>query len=120
MSKSNQNATSGEISAIRNILMGEHINASSARFKEMNDKITDVEQRLHQQMEQLADQQAKALQQLRKEVGEKLQELEDTLQQKSSTLHTKIEDTSKSDLTKISTLLQELSQKLVQPEEILK
>jgi len=112
MADKSNTAPFGEISTIRDILMGEQMNEYNSRFQEMETRLAAAQEELEAKVNALHKQQEEALRQLREEVFQKLEQLSHQLSDKSQTLEEKIEATASSDRTRLGAMLKELGQQL--------
>ena len=112
MAQQSNNNPLGEISTIRDILMGEQMNEYNSRFKEVEAQMVKMQQETKAFIKDIEDRQINALEQLRSDVFKRLDELEELLSQKSEELDEKIDDTTSSDRSRLGELLQELGQQL--------
>lgn len=112
MAQQSNNNPLGEISTIRDILMGEQMNEYNSRFKEMEAQMMKMQKDTKAFIKEMEDRQINALEQLRSDVFKRLDELEELLSQKSEELDEKIDDTTSSDRSRLGELLQELGQQL--------
>ena len=112
MAQQSNNNPLGEISTIRDILMGEQMNEYNSRFKEMEVQMMKMQKDNKAFIKEMEDRQINALEQLRSDVFKRLDELEELLSQKSEELDEKIDDTTSSDRSRLGELLQELGQQL--------
>lgn len=107
-------STLGEISTIRDILMGEYIQEYEKRFEELQ---KDMEQKFLDLQESLSSMEARSAaqhQQLQQTFAEQLQALGNTLGLKLGQLDEKVETMSREDKHNLGVLLQNLAAHLVQ------
>ena len=121
---STNGASLGEISTIRDILMGEHINDFESKFKSLQKKLSDVEAKLNQKIKDLAAD-AKAqrkdlsketsshLSQLEDRTDSRLNQLEKSLSDGLADLQQMLEDSSMNDKERIGQLLMEAGKNLL-------
>ncbi len=103
----------GDISMIRDILMGQHINDIDQRFAEIADRMAALEKDLRSSIQMLDDRTEAHFAKHTNEFNEKLEKLRHHLDNQVDMLKNKIENTSKTDKATLSKLLVEMSQKIV-------
>lgn len=103
----------GDISMIRDILMGQQINDFDQRFTEIADRIAALEKDLRSSIQMLDDRTETHFVKHTNEFNEKLEKLRHHLDNQVDMLKNKIENTSKTDKASLSKLLVEMSQKIM-------
>jgi exonuclease VII large subunit len=109
--------TFGEINTIRDILMGEQMVAYDTQFKQLNQSLDALEQRLGKRIDDWIARQESAQVALEQRMNERLQALEKQLSQQSAELGNKIETVSSSDRARLGNMLSELGQQISQLSE---
>lgn len=102
----------GEISTIRDILMGEQMDQYNTRFQELSAKLDAAEERINQQFETIEAQHKADLQELRQQMEGKLNVLSTQLQDKSEALQLEINSVSEHERKRLGQMLSELSQQI--------
>ena len=102
----------GEISAIRDILMGEQMVQYNDRFDQLESRVNAMEKDFNQKLDELEKRQAAALQAFREETANRLASLEQQLNTRANTLEEKINTVSESDRVKLGQMLRDLGQQL--------
>lgn len=108
--KQKQQMGLNEITAIRDILMGQQMAEYSDKFEAIEKRLDLLAQKL-EETDKKHDAQGKDM---KLSLEAWLQKLEELLESKSSELHHKINQISKSDKEKVGKLLADVAQKLVQ------
>ncbi len=110
---SNQKQTGlGEVSAIRDILMGEQMAEYDQRFQQAEIRADAMEQAFIQKLAELEKRQADALQAFREETEKRLARLEQQLAARAGELEDKIRTVSDTDRVKLGQMLSELGRQL--------
>lgn len=104
--------TFGEINTIRDILMGEQMTEYDTQFKQLNEALNALEQRLSERIDDWVARQETAQNELERRMNERLQALESQLQQQGTALGEKIETVSSSDRVRLGNMLSELGQQI--------
>lgn len=102
----------GEISTIRDILMGEQMVEYNARFDTLQKQLSEAEARLNQRIDNWIANQSEALQDLRAESEQRLQALEAQLEAKAGQLDQKIQAVSAADQVRLGDMLSDLGKQL--------
>jgi Skp family chaperone for outer membrane proteins len=118
MSKKNNDAENGmmglgEISTIRNILMGEQINETDSRFKDVEKKINKLEEMLLAKIAELQEATQSAHQSLSKETNQQLASLENHVNKGLADLDKKFEKVNAKDRKELGKLFGDVSRKLL-------
>jgi Skp family chaperone for outer membrane proteins len=103
----------GDISMIRDILMGQQINDYETRFAEVSGRINQLEQDLRNTIHLLDEKTEANLARLTQEMNDRMEKLRQHLDSQINILNNKIQDTSAKDRAKMAGLLVEISKKLV-------
>lgn len=114
----------GEISTIREILMGGHINQYEAEFNQIKQRIADehedttqrleaLEQRVHTQFEALETQMNDRFSALESQMKDRFERLEAHLAAEVAQLHERISHVSKTDKADLGRMLAEVSNRLI-------
>lgn len=103
----------GDISMIRDILMGQQMNDYDARFNEVNKRIQQLEQDLRQTIKSLEDRTHQRIQQLTDETNDRFARLQQNLDDNTKMLEDRIARTSKADKAIIGAMLIEIGKQLV-------
>ena len=120
----NNGAPLGEISTIRDILMGEHINQFEAKFASLQQKLSETEAKLNQKIKDLAADAKAQRKELAKETSNQIAHLEDQSNNRFSSLEKSLtdgladlqqmmEDASLNDKERIGQLLMEAGKNLL-------
>ena len=115
MAKEKQNNTGAlnEISAIRNILMGQQITEYDSRFDLLESKIADLGEQLHAKIEEMDARYQDRLKQLETAVNQRFEELEKRMSKKTEALDVQIQQETKSSKEELSAILEEMSRKVL-------
>jgi ElaB/YqjD/DUF883 family membrane-anchored ribosome-binding protein len=103
----------GDISMIRDILMGQQINDYETRFAEVSNRINQLEQDLRNSIHSLDEKTESNLARLTQDMNDRMEKLRQHLDSQINILNNKIQDTSAKDRAKMAGLLVEMSKKLV-------
>ena len=103
----------GELSTIRNILMGQQMNEYDSRFAEVEKLIVDSEEKSNQKLNALAEKTAQQMDALKAEMSERFDKLESLLMDNVSKLNQKMEATSRDDKHELGKFLSEVGKKLM-------
>ena len=103
----------GDISMIRDILMGQQINDYDKRFSEVNQRILQLEQDLRQTIKSLEDRSHQRMQQMTDENNERFARLQKNLDDNTVMLEDRIARTSKTDKALIGAMLIEIGKQLI-------
>jgi uncharacterized protein YukE len=103
----------GELSTIRNILMGQQMNEYDERFGELEKLVSDAEDRINQKINALEEASNKKLSDLQAEMTQKLEKLENALMENVSSINQKMEATSREDKHQLGAFLSEIGKKLM-------
>ena len=106
------NVPLGEISTIRDILMGEQMHEYESRFKHLEEEFNTYKAEMATQMQQMQEAHEKQLNSLKELFLERLSSLEQSLNEKSTSLDEKIDAQTTSDRNRLGDLLKELGQQL--------
>lgn len=102
----------GELTTIRDILMGEQMVEYDARFRQMEENIKALENQMKEALADLERRQSDALEKLRGEAMARLDALEKLLEGRAGALEEKIDAVSASDRVHMGRLLQEMGRQL--------
>jgi uncharacterized protein YicC (UPF0701 family) len=102
----------GEISTIRDILMGEQIHEYDSRFKKLEEEFNNYKAAMTARVQQMQETHEQQLNQLQELFQERLNTLEQSLNERSAGLEEKINAQTASDRNRLGALLQELGQQL--------
>ncbi len=103
----------GDISMIRDILMGQQMNDYDSRFGEVNKRIQQLELDLRQTIKSLEDRTHQRMQQMTEENNERFARLQQNLDDNTKMLEDRIARTSKADKAIIGAMLIEIGKQLV-------
>ena len=103
----------GDISMIRDILMGQQINDYESRFADVSNRINQLEADLRNSIQSLDEKTEANLARLTQDMNDRLEKLRQHMDSQINILNNKIQDTSAKDRAKIAGLLVEVSKKLV-------
>ena len=104
----------GEISTIRDILMGSQMNEYDHRFSTLEAKIAEVTEMLEAQIDAASNKAASDTMALEKSVNDQLISLENAIGKKLDQLDSKLLQTSKKDKAKIGKMLADMGRKLME------
>lgn len=104
----------GDISMIRDILMGQQINEFDKKFNELDSSLNTIENALNEKIRLLKQQNEQRFDALEKEVHERFDLLEKLVRENTQMLMETIKQSSKNDKHSIGKLFSEMSQKLMQ------
>ena len=119
-------ATLGEISTIRDILMGQHINDFESKFEALQLQLEKVETKLNEKIKELSTATRSANKEIGKETAARLAsmqneteariaQVESSLRDGLADLHQSMEDSSLNDKERIGRLLMEAGNALLKP-----
>lgn len=109
------NVPLGEISTIRDILMGEQMHEYESRFKNLEEEFNTYKTETAIKIQEMQETHEKQLAQLKALFLERLNSIEQSLNEKSTGLEEKIDAQTATDRNRLGTLLQELGQQLSTP-----
>jgi len=114
MSKKESNGINfGEISTIRNILMGQQMNDYDNRFVELKDYLEKVETSLNSRLKEIEQQQVARNEEMQKVFTTKLDRLEDLLLQNISDAKTSALEKTAQERIDLGQLFEEMSDRLL-------
>ncbi|MCB0570113.1 MAG: hypothetical protein KDC66_10135 [Phaeodactylibacter sp.] len=102
----------GEISAIRDILMGEQMQDYEHRFQQLLDRAAAMEQAFNKQLNELEKRRTEALQAFQEATEKRLASLEQQLAHRTGELEERIRAVSDADRVNLGKMLRELGQQL--------
>lgn len=105
-------STLGELTTIRDILMGEQMVEYDARFHQLDLKIQELEKHIKNALDGLEKRQSDALEKLREEAMARLDALTEQLEGRAGALEHKIDTVSTSDRVRLGRMLRELGQQI--------
>jgi predicted nuclease with TOPRIM domain len=103
----------GEISTIRNILMGQQMSEYNTRFDDAQEKRQILENALNEKIADLEKRTDERFQALHKEMSERFDKLEQLLLSNVNELHQKIEKITDEDRKEMSDIFAAMSQRLL-------
>jgi predicted nucleic acid-binding Zn-ribbon protein len=103
----------GEISTIRNILMGQQMNQYEQQFNEMSQRIEQMEARMQEQINQMNQQWTELSEQTGADTNSRFDRLEKILEDGLAKLQARMDKMSKDDKARIGKLLGKVSQQLI-------
>lgn len=107
----------GDISIIKDILIGHEVELIDNRFAELESKFDDAGSEHRQNLATLKKQTSERLNALDKHLSDKLVEMEKSMSQQMKDLEKQILNVSKSDKQSLATMLQQLSSNLIKGEK---
>jgi len=107
------NGMLGEISTIRNILMGEQMSQYETRFQEMQSALEEAQNKLKEDLKSTSSGTDIRLTQLEKDVNNRFDKLEKMLADGLAQMNEKIAAISQSDKQNLGKMLAEMSDKLM-------
>jgi hypothetical protein len=113
MAKEEKPAGIGEISMIRDILMGQHINEFQKNFDAADEKTNQLNQLMDEKFKVLEGELRSHMGDMENNMNARLDSLESMLKDNVADLEWKISDTSKNDKDMIGQMLQEMGKKLI-------
>jgi exonuclease VII large subunit len=114
MEANNKTGGLGDISMIRDILMGQHLSEIESRFAETNGRIQQLEQDLRKSMQEQEDRSNQRFSKLTEEMNERFARMQKNLDDNTKMLDEKINRTSKTDKAIIGAMLIEIGKQLVE------
>lgn len=109
----NLGTAAGDISAIRNILMGNHIAEYSSKFKEISETFSVNDKDKDERFQKLEAEINNRLDTMEKEMNERFEKLEALVAQNVERLHERVNAVSTTDKADLGRLLAEVSNRLV-------
>lgn len=106
-------STLGEISTIRDILMGEQIQEYNKQFNELHKEMHEMFAKLQESLKQAELQRIDSQNKIQQSFTEQIQQLSNVLGAKVNELNHKVETMSREDKHKLGQLLQDLGAQLV-------
>ena len=103
----------GEISTIRDILMGRQMEEYERRFREMEAKMTAMMEDLETQIDRGNNQDLDQNNRLEKSLTDHLNQLDEAIGKRLEALEQALRDTSRADQARIGQLLSDMGQKLI-------
>lgn len=113
MAKEEKTLGLGEISTIRDILMGQQINEFQKKFDEVNDKNVALEKMFEQKVQTLEKDMKSKMDELEKGMSARFDKLEALLKDNVNNLESKLSSSSKNDKELLGQMLQEVGNKLL-------
>ncbi len=113
MDSNTKTAGLGDISMIRDILMGQHISEFESRLAEVNGRIQQLEQDLRKSMQEQEDRSNQRFSKLTEEMNERFSRLQKTMDDGNKMLDDKINRTSKADKAIIGAMLVQIGKELI-------
>lgn len=104
----------GEISTIRNILMGQEMSEYDRRFKELEDRIAAMNEALETQIDHAQNEANSQSNTLEKNLNSQINSLDKALSKRLEQLETKMLQTSQKDKNKIGKMLLDMGKKLME------
>lgn len=104
----------GEISTIRNILMGQQMSEYDRRFKALEDRLLEMMETLEVQINNHHDQAVDRNNQLNKSLTDQINSLDRAIGKRLEALENKLQQTSTKDKAKIGKLLADMGKKLME------
>lgn len=106
-------ATLGEISTIRNILMGGHMQQYASQFNEIDSRFNKNEEDKNQRFQALEEEMNRRFDALNKEMNDRFDKLEALLTDNVQRLNERVEAVSTTDKADLGRLLAEVSNRLI-------
>lgn len=103
----------GEISTIRNILMGQQMDEYDSRFDDLKKHLSNVEKTINEKLAAIEKQQAAQMKKNKKELEDKLERLEDLLLTNIHDINTRLDAVTTEERRDIGRLLGEMSERLL-------
>ena len=103
----------GEISTIRNILMGQQMDEYDSRFDDLKKHLSNVEKTINEKLVAIEKQQAAQMKKNKKELEDKLERLEDLLLTNIHDINTRLDAVTTEERRDIGRLLGEMSERLL-------
>ncbi len=104
----------GELSTIRNILMGQQMNEYESQFHQIDQQMATMKADFSRDLAALGTQTDDRFQRLEKDMNDRFDRLEKLLADHVARLDKKSQDTSRNDKNKIGKLLADISKKLIE------
>lgn len=108
-----QNLNLGEIGMIRNILMGEQINDFEQKFKQMQDRIHELEEKLNSKINALNEATQQSFDKAKAERSNKFAEIEKQIIDNVEKLNNRVNKVSKDDKARLGKMLEKVSKQLI-------
>jgi len=112
-SDSNQGQQAGEISIIRDILMGRQISEYETRFNQLDERLNQLEEIFHQRIDHLNVTISEREEQSTRDFSDRMDRLENLIASSIEDLNSKIDKVTNEDKKKLGKMMAELSQKLI-------
>ncbi len=112
-SDSNQSHQSGEISIIRDILMGSQISEYEERFNQLDQRLNQLEEIFHQRLDHINITINEQSEQSTNDFSNRMDRLENLIASSIESLNGKIDQVTNDDKKKLGKMMAELSQKLI-------
>ena len=113
LSDSDQSHQTGEISIIRDILMGNQISEYEKRFNQLDERLNQLEEIFHQRIDYLSANITDREDQSNRDFSDRMDRLENLIAASIENLNTKIDTVTNDDKKKLGKMMAELSQKLI-------
>ncbi len=113
LSDSNQGQQTGEISIIRDILMGHQISEYEKRFNQLDERLNQLEEIFHQRIDHLSVSISEREEQANRDFSDRMDRLENLIASSIENLNSKIDKVTNDDKKKLGKMMAELSQKLI-------
>lgn len=115
MSKNQQSNMNGigEISTIREILMGQQINEDNSRFENIESELVRIETTINDKIDQMQAETNARFSALEQEMADRFDRLEELLSENTTQLHQKIEAVSTEDKADLGQMLSEIGKALM-------
>lgn len=113
MAKEEKPTSLGEISMIRDILMGQHISEFQKKFDAADEKTDQLDKLVNEKISNLGKELRSQMGEMESNINARLDSLENMLKDNVADLEWKISDTSKNDKEMIGHMLQEMGKKLI-------
>ena len=107
-----ESAMLGEISTIRNILMGQQMSDYERRFEDLRNSLTNLSDENHRRLERFTNETEERFGSLERQIAERFDRLEKLMTDRLTQLDEKVDRLQREDKTMLSDLLVEMSQKL--------
>lgn len=104
----------GEITTIRNILMGQQMQEYDGRFENLQENLNILEASLNEKISALEKRTENRLQELHSDIAERFDKLEKLIINNVEDLHIKVDRVSGNDRQKMGELFAEMSKRLLQ------
>lgn len=102
----------GEISTIRNILMGQQMSDYERRFEDLRNSLTSLSDENHRRLERFTNETEERFGSLERQMAERFDRLEQLMTERLTALDEKVDRLQREDKRTLADLLSDMSQKI--------